>query len=82
MIDEDEFDKFKLILLPDRKKDTLKNISIENVLEGTVIKTDGHPSYPEAILGSDCIHKVVNHSEGFKNCDGDHTNFIENLKLL
>jgi hypothetical protein len=27
----------------------------------------------------ECQHKIINHSEGFKNADGNHTKFAENL---
>ncbi len=60
---------------------TLKNF----VLPGTYIKTDGWAAYPSAIRRCNhlyemqFLHKIVNHTEGFINSDGTHTNTVENL---
>jgi hypothetical protein len=48
-------------------------------LPGTVIKTDGYPTYPRAISEISCIHRVVNHTLGFVSSDGTNTNSIENV---
>ena len=63
LIDQNDFWNFKLFLLPDWKKETLMNLFISNVVEWTLIKTDGHPSYLDAVQAANCGHKVVNHSE-------------------
>ena len=46
---------------------------------GSIIVTDGYPSYPSAVTNFGSRHEVVNHSIGFMNADGAHTNQIENI---
>ncbi|KAF9763036.1 hypothetical protein NGRA_1566 [Nosema granulosis] len=48
-------------------------------MPGTLVKTDGFPSYPLVIRDIGCIHSVVNHSREYVNDVGDHINLIENL---
>lgn len=45
---------------------------------GLIIRSDGYPSYPRAVIefGS---HQIVNHSVGFKNSSIEKTNSIENV---
>lgn len=52
---------------------------LRNILPNSIIKSDGYPSYPRAIQNSLCTHISINHSEGFTNEFGDHTNMIENI---
>jgi hypothetical protein len=46
---------------------------------GSILHTDGHPSYPGVARNLGLIHRVVNHSIGFLSPDGTHTNNIENV---
>lgn len=78
-IDENDFSKFNLQLLTDRTVETFTTVIKNNVFEKTVVKTDGYPSYPKSIAAVNCTHVVVNHQNGFKNEEGNHTNYIENL---
>ncbi|KCZ78579.1 hypothetical protein H311_00386 [Anncaliia algerae PRA109] len=56
--------------------------ALSNVLEGredvnSIFFTDGYPSYPTIAENLSLQHHIVNHSEGFVNEDGIHTNNIE-----
>ncbi|KAG0419816.1 hypothetical protein DMUE_6361, partial [Dictyocoela muelleri] len=44
---------------------------------GSILYTDGHPSYPQVAENLGLQHQVVNHSLGFVAPDGTHTNLIE-----
>lgn len=68
-----------LEVLPDRTISTFTDFFMRNVLPGSIIKSDGYPSYPSSIKNAGCIHHIVNHSEGFINAEGEHTNKIENV---
>ncbi|WUR02938.1 DDE-TNP-IS1595 domain-containing protein [Vairimorpha necatrix] len=46
---------------------------------GSVLHSDGHPSYPGVAENLCLSHQVVNHSIGFLSPDGIHTNNIENV---
>ncbi|KAG0433955.1 hypothetical protein DMUE_5355 [Dictyocoela muelleri] len=59
---------------PDRRVPSIMQFLRENVLQGTTIKTDGYPSYPEAVRIMGGCHQVVYHSHGFTNEEGVHTN--------
>jgi hypothetical protein len=48
-------------------------------MPGTVLVTDGYPSYVSAVRDFGSQHIVVNHSLGFKNEYGYTTNKIENV---
>lgn len=79
IIQEDNPENLRLEVLPNRTVETLTYFFSRNVLPNSIIKSDGYPSYPRAIQNSLCTHVMVNHSEGFTNADGDHTNMIENI---
>lgn len=79
IINENDPLDFKLILLKNRTIEHLTEVFKKNIVPGTVIKTDGYPSYPAAANAIKGEHIVVNHSDGFKNKDGCHTNQVENL---
>ena len=49
----------------------------ERVVPGFIIVIDGYPSYPRAVTEFESCHGVVNHSVGFVNAQGAHTNQIE-----
>ena len=51
----------------------------EHVVPGFIIVIDGYPSYPRAVTEFESCHGVVNHSVGFVNAQGAHTNKIETL---
>ena len=51
----------------------------EHVVPGSIIVTDGYLTYPGAVAKFGSRHGVVNHSVGFVNAQGAHTNQIENL---
>jgi hypothetical protein len=61
--------------VPDETKFTLEPIIRENVASGTVITTDGHPSYGD--LRHDYEHGVVNHNVGEYVRGIHHINSIE-----
>jgi hypothetical protein len=46
---------------------------------GSILHSDGHPSYPGVSRNLGLRHKVVNHSLGFRAPDGTYTNNIENV---
>ena len=50
----------------------------EHVVPGSIIVTDGYPSYPRAVTEFGSSHEVVNHFVGFVNAQGAHINKIEN----
>lgn len=54
----------------------------EDLHPGTIIISDGNPSYPSAVRNFGSQHIVVNDSVGFKNMEGFTTNNIENLWQL
>jgi transposase-like protein len=66
-------------LINDRKSSTMLDLFRERVRPGSVIVTDGYPSYPSAVKNFCSEHEVVNHSIGFVNAEGGHTDQIENL---
>lgn len=76
---EENSSKIKYEIVPNRSLETFKNLFERNINKESIIITDGHASYPGAVDHVRGIHKVVNHSRGFKNEEGFHTNNIENL---
>jgi hypothetical protein len=75
----EETKRIKLSVLEDRRVESMKNFFEESVLDQSLIKSDGYPTYPAAIASIGCTHQVVNHSVGFVSQDGTHTNLIENI---
>ncbi|WUR04296.1 DDE-TNP-IS1595 domain-containing protein [Vairimorpha necatrix] len=71
--------KFCIVQVPDRKINTLTKIIEDIVLPGSVLISDGHPSYPGVAANLKLKHIIVNHSIGFTNEEGFHTNNIENF---
>jgi hypothetical protein len=78
-IEESDEKRFFICLIPDRKKATLLECFKKYILNGSVLRSDGYPSYPSAVGEFGSRHKVVNHTIGFVNEVGQHTNLIENL---
>ncbi|KRH92347.1 putative transposable element [Pseudoloma neurophilia] len=71
--------RFFLIVVENRRSETLKRHIEANIHPGTKIVTDGYSSYPNAVNEAMYQHETVNHSVGFTNDEGEHTNTIENL---
>lgn len=64
-----------------KKRDhhTLASIIANHVLPGSIVRTDCWAAYNgiDEIPGVTITHQTVNHSEGFINSEGVHTNTIE-----
>ncbi|KCZ77993.1 hypothetical protein H311_00987 [Anncaliia algerae PRA109] len=52
------------------------------IKRGSLIITDGYPSYSTAVKKFNSFHVIVNHTEGFKNSEDFHTNSIENFGAI
>ena len=78
-VEEGNCRNFVLKLVPNRKVPTILDVFEEHVVPGSIIVTDGYPSYPRAVTEFGSCHEVVNHSVGFVNAQGAHTNQIESL---
>ena len=74
-----EIVEFVLEIVPNRQSTTLEDIFTRRVRPGSIIVTDDYPSYPSVITNFGSRHEVVNHSSGFMNADGAHTNQIEDI---
>ncbi|WUR04537.1 DDE-TNP-IS1595 domain-containing protein [Vairimorpha necatrix] len=61
------------------KHETLLEKFKKYILPGTIIVSDGYSSYPKAVANFGSVHELVNHSKGFVNGEGGHTNQIENF---
>jgi hypothetical protein len=79
IIEENNCNNLRIEVLPNRRMETIKDFLMRNVLPNTIIRSDGYPSYPRAVESNFCIHEIINHSEGFINAEGIHTNLIENV---
>ena len=71
--------QIRMEVLENRSIQSLAQFIDKYILPGTIIKSDGYPSYPEAVRRSGCEHIIVNHNRGFLNENGDHTNSIESV---
>ncbi|EEQ81727.1 hypothetical protein NCER_101727 [Vairimorpha ceranae BRL01] len=78
-VEEGNCKNFVLKLVPNRKVPTILDMFKEHVAPGSIIVTDGYPSYPRTVIEFGSCHEAVNHSVGFVNAQGAHTNQIENL---
>lgn len=65
---------FFLIRLANRRVDTLTAAFMGKILIGSVLHSDGYPSYPQTAENLALEHRVVNHTTGFVSRDGVHTN--------
>jgi hypothetical protein len=72
----------RLEIVPNRRSETIKDLFSRHIAPGSTIITDGHRYYPSAVAYIQGHHIIVNHSYGFKNIEGFHTNNIENLWSL
>ncbi|KAG0422152.1 hypothetical protein DMUE_6233 [Dictyocoela muelleri] len=70
---------FYLKRLENRKAITITE-SLEGIVRvGSILCSDGYPSYPTVAVNLHLHHRVVNHSTGFVNDEGYHTNNIESF---
>lgn len=76
---EDNTDLFFLEIVPNRKNETLKMQFKKRILEGSILVTDKDPSYSSVARQLKLEQKIVNHTVGFVNADGEHTNSIKNM---
>jgi transposase-like protein len=68
-------------VVPNRKKETIKEFIFPAIEKGTTVYTDEFPAYKFAARDDEFEHKVINHLE--KYVDGNvHTNGIENFWSL
>jgi transposase-like protein len=68
-------------VVPNRKKETIKDVIFPVIEQGTTVHTDEFPAYIYAARDVEFEHKVINHLE--KYVDGNvHTNGIENFWSL
>lgn len=76
-VDPNNVKQFYLQRVVNRQINTLTQ-ALERVIHvGSKMYSDGHPSYPRVATNIGVDHFIVNHSLGFTNADGDHTNNIE-----
>jgi transposase-like protein len=68
-------------VVPNRQKETIKDVIFPVIEKGTAVHTDEFPAYIYAARDNEFEHKVINHLE--KYVDGNvHTNGIENFWSL
>lgn len=80
-IENSPMKKFFLMIVPNRRAQTLTNMMSDKIRRGSILRTDGYPSYPSVALALQLQHEIVNHSTGFVNEFGQSTNNIENFWL-
>lgn len=78
-IDNTDDKNIFIVVAPNRRSETIQNILFENVDCRSHLLTDGYPSYPRAASTLGLLHSVVDHSQGFTNSEGEHTNGIEGV---
>lgn len=76
-IDNTNEKNFMIKRVENRKVETLTRELGGKILIGTTVCTDGYISYPQTCRYLGLPHKIVNHSQGFINDEGIHTNNIE-----
>lgn len=76
-IDTTDQKNFFITRVINRRVETMRPIIEEKVRVGSVLNTDGYPSYPQIAADLSLSHNVVYHNQGFRNLDGEHTNNIE-----
>ncbi|KCZ80987.1 hypothetical protein H312_01592, partial [Anncaliia algerae PRA339] len=72
----------RLEIVENRASMTMVELFKKYIHEGTTIMTDGFRSYPSAMASINGVHKIVNHSNGFKSLEGYHTNNIEFMVFI
>ncbi|KAG0420593.1 hypothetical protein EQH57_0084 [Dictyocoela roeselum] len=78
-IEEKNRNNVFLEIISNRQAPTILDVFRRNLNSGSIIITDGYPSYPSAVKDFKSKHIIVPHTEGFTNKEGDNTNMIENL---
>lgn len=78
-IEETDEKRIFLKIVPNRRIETMSTLLSQEIEAGSILVTDGYPSYPQAANNCNFLHLFVNHNSGFVNRDGDHTNLIENV---
>ncbi|KAG0437475.1 hypothetical protein DMUE_3667 [Dictyocoela muelleri] len=73
---------FYYMIVPDKTQATFTRLFNIYIEKESIIITYGHASYPIAVQNIQYSHRIVNHSKGFVNIEGFHTNDIENLWYL
>ncbi|KCZ79559.1 hypothetical protein H312_03052, partial [Anncaliia algerae PRA339] len=63
IIEETSEKKCILLPVPNRKAETIAGVFLKHVKRGSILKTDGYPTYPKAASLSKLTHKIVNHSK-------------------
>jgi hypothetical protein len=71
------FDCF-MTLVPNRSSTTMLRMFNDFINPGSIIRTDGHRSYPNAVMEFQSIHQVVFYNIGFVN---EHNQRIMHLKI-
>lgn len=76
-IDRNDEKNFWIKRIENRQSYTMIR-SLDGVISvGSILYSDGHPSYPRVAEELGLYHRVVNHSVGFVAADGTNTNTIE-----
>jgi len=70
---------FFIKIIQNRQTEHLTEVLSQYLKPGTILSTDGYPSYIKTALNLGMEHRIVNHSRGFTTTEGYHTNNIENL---
>ena len=79
---ESDSRRIKFEIVDNRSLPVMMSLLERHVLPFTTVISDVHRSYPRAVANINGAHIIVNHSVGFKNAEGFHTNNIENLWSL
>ena len=79
-VEEGNCKNFVLKLVPNKKVPTILDMFEEHIVPGSIIATDGYPSYRGVVTEFGSCHDVVNYSVWFVNAQGAYTNQIENLR--
>jgi hypothetical protein len=77
LIDRTNEKNFYLKRVENRQIMTMTGAFDGVICVGSILYSDGHPSYPGVTRNLGLTHQVVNHSVGFVAEDGTHTNNIE-----
>lgn len=73
-IDNTPARNFLLLRVLNRQVTTLTNALDGKIGVGSILHSDGYPSYPSVASNLGLNHRIVNHSVGFVAPDGVHTN--------
>ncbi|WUR04702.1 DDE-TNP-IS1595 domain-containing protein [Vairimorpha necatrix] len=79
MVEADNPTNFYITRVENRTVECLTEALKSKIGIGSILHSDGHPSYPGLARNLCLEHKVVNHSLGFRSPDGTHSNNIENI---